>query len=233
MLTYKNIDRVVNDVDMNTRMVTGYFSSFDTLDSDNDIIRKGFYAKSIRENGPGTDKDRIMHLYQHDVLMPLGKPKTLTEDATGLYFETPIVKTSYGDDVLKLYEAGIFEHSVGIEVIRANKNDNGERELLEGKLWEGSTVTWGANENTPFMGFKSAEPARVLDRIDKISKALRNGTFTDETFIQLEYQLQQIKKWASELTNPPAAEPEKLTDAPDDSDDLALITLIRTQIQSL
>jgi HK97 family phage prohead protease len=233
MLQYKSIPAQVKDVDVKTRTVTGYFSSFGVKDSDGDIIEPGFYGKSIKENGPGSSRPRIMHLYQHDTRLVLGKPSTLTEDGKGLYFETAIVDTSYGTDVLKLYEAGVLdEHSVGIEVLRSRYDKNNEtRHLLEGKLWEGSTVTWGANEDTPFVGFKSAQPDQVLKRIDSLTKLLRTGDVTDDTFIKLEYELQQIKTWASELLHPLPV--EKATDAPDDEELTALIQLISTQIKSI
>ena len=69
----KNSRAEIKSVDMDRRMVEGYYSVFDFKDSDGDVIMKGAYEKTVRENGPG-GKNRIMHLYQHDPLMVLGKP---------------------------------------------------------------------------------------------------------------------------------------------------------------
>src|SRR6056297_3427321 len=70
---------IVKDVDVERRMIEGYYSVFDYKDSDGDIITPGAYTKTIKENGP-SGKNRIMHLYQHDPLTVLGKPSMLVED---------------------------------------------------------------------------------------------------------------------------------------------------------
>jgi len=62
--------------------------------------------------------------------------------------------------------------------------------IYEVKLWEGSAVTFGANPNTPFTGFKSVEERE--DRIKTLVKAIKNGTYTDETFGLIEYELLKL-----------------------------------------
>lgn len=194
-IQYKGIEAVVKDIDRKSGVVTGYFSEFGSVDSDYDMIMPGAFSKSIQENGPGSSKQRIMHLYQHDVTMPLGKPSVLVEDSKGLYFESKIIGTSYGEDVLKLYEAGVInEHSIGFAIVKAQPK--GEyQEIQEVKLYEGSTVTFGANENTPFTGFKNMTTEGAIQRVRKLTKAVRNGTFTDETFHLLEIQLKQLEQF--------------------------------------
>jgi len=39
-------------VDNQNRMVEGYFSAFNVIDSEIDRIQKGTFTKSIKENGP-------------------------------------------------------------------------------------------------------------------------------------------------------------------------------------
>ena len=186
---------IVLDVSLSTRKVKGRFASFDTLDSDGDIFVKGTFKKSIKENGPEAKRPRIAYLYQHDVWQPVGKLTALYETDKGLDFEADIPNTTLGTDVLKMYEAGILrEHSVGIRPIKWRVDeDKGIRYITENKLWEGSVVTWGANENTPFLGFKSMTKEQAQDMIDRFAKAIRNGTFTDETFNLLEIALEQVK----------------------------------------
>ena len=59
----KTIDLKVSDVSLKSRQVKGYFASFDTLDSDRDIIRKGAFTKSIQERGVNSTGNRkIAHL---------------------------------------------------------------------------------------------------------------------------------------------------------------------------
>src|ERR1700722_20830903 len=149
-------DISLKDIDRSKRTVMGYFASFNTLDSDGDIFAPGAFAKSLDEN-----KARIMHLLQHDPMRPIGRPSVLKEDETGLYFETPIAQTELGDDVLQLYLDGVYnEHSVGFQLIQSNHDEAKHANIItEAKLWEGSTVTWGANHNTPFIGVKNLQSA--------------------------------------------------------------------------
>lgn len=194
-LQHKSISSEIKDVSLKDRVVTGYFSKFETKDSDGDIIRKGAYTKTIAENGMN-GKNRIVHLYQHDVNRVLGKPHVLKEDDYGLYFETKFADVSYAQDVLKLYDEGVInEHSVGFQTVKGDyKEDMGFYEISEVKLFEGSTVTFGANENTPFMGFKG-QFDNTLGYIKKCQNLLKNGTLTDETFYLLEYQLKQLEQF--------------------------------------
>jgi hypothetical protein len=128
--------------------------------------------------------------------MPLAKPKLLKADDFGVYFESTFADTSYGRDALKLYEAGVInEHSVGFEILRSREDimeGKSIQRIQEVRMWEGSTVTFGANENTPFMGMKSMTKQEISERVGKLTKAVRNGTFTDETFHLLEIQLAQL-----------------------------------------
>ncbi|WP_288435354.1 HK97 family phage prohead protease [uncultured Chryseobacterium sp.] len=183
----------VSDVDVKSRIVSGYLSSFDNIDSDNDIIVKGAFQKSINERFSS-----IFFLYQHDWSKPLGKFKTLQEDQKGLYFEAEIVETSYGVDQLKLYESGLVnEHSIGFQTIKSDTATSGTRTIKEVKLYEGSAVTLGANSQTPFTGFKSQTQQK--DAISKIVTLMKNGNLTDDTFIQLELALKMLQSEAYEL----------------------------------
>lgn len=183
----------VSDVDVKSRIVSGYLSSFDNIDSDNDIIVKGAFQKSINERFSS-----IFFLYQHDWSKPLGKFKTLQEDQKGLYFEAEIVETSYGVDQLKLYESGLVnEHSIGFQTIKSDTATSGTRTIKEVKLYEGSDVTLGANSQTPFTGFKSQTQQK--DAISKIVTLMKNGNLTDDTLIQLELALKMLQSEAYEL----------------------------------
>ena len=220
-------DLEIKDVNTASRTVSGYFAAFGNVDSDGDVFQKGAFAKSLIEN-----KERIMHLLQHNVTQPIGRPTVLKEDDTGLYFETPIAYTELGDDVLTMYKDGIYnEHSVGFEMIKSEPDQDGKyptvqsrwnpgqenpaNVITEAKLWEGSTVTWGANQNTPFMGMKELERAFKQKAI--LQKALHTGELTDETYIKLEYQLNLI---LTALQHADAQKPDKSTSAAKGSEDV-------------
>lgn len=192
----KSFKGQVKDVDAKGRIVTGYFSTwgYDDIgnpkpDSDGDVIMKGAFAKTLQMNGPETG-NRIWHLFNHDTGKPIGKPSILKEDEKGLYFETAFPDTVLANDVLKLYEAGaITEHSIGFNTIQA-RNENSYTLLQELRLWEGSSVLWGANENTPTTGIKSEE---FLVKTNLLNELLRNGTLSDETFEMIEKLLKDIR----------------------------------------
>jgi len=207
ILQYKDITASVKDVDVKGRIVTGYLSNFGNKDFDGDIIEKGAFKKTLTER-----KSNILFLNQHDWKQPHGGFTTLIEDEKGLYFEsTPLVKgVTYSEDALKLYEAGIIkEHSIGFVTINDEYDDKSQtRYIKEIKLYEGSNVTMGSNSNTPFTGFKGMNLKDMNDRCSVLYKAIRNGDFTDDTFVLLEYALKELQLQAYELGKNTQTEPQ-------------------------
>lgn len=218
------------DVDGKKGIVTGYFSAFNNVDSDGDIIRKGAFAKTISENGPKSVRPRIKHLMNHNTSLPLGLLQDLKEDDFGLYYESRLGTHTLGQDFIKMVESGLItEHSIGFRTIKRNQlqdwegyNKNPEKgwfEITEVKLYEGSSLTaWGANMNTPLTGLKADKQVELVNnRIDLLCKAIRNGTFTDETFDFLEIELQQLKQFNIDLLKqstqpaPDAVEPVEIS----------------------
>lgn len=197
----------VKDVDLKNRIVTGYASSFNNKDYDEDIMMPGCYTKSINERGPmGTNE--IFMLNQHNWAQPLGKPTVLREDAKGLYYETPVnIECGYANDALVLMDAGlVIQNSVGFQTMKATlvqpdvtDYNTWYREIQEVKLYEFSCVTLGANSDTPFMGFKDMTQDQVSDQVGIMMKLLRNGTLKDETFALLEIAIKQYGSHLYEL----------------------------------
>jgi HK97 family phage prohead protease len=226
-MEYKDlIDDAVKDVDVSTGVVTGYFSIFGNKDSDNDIVLPGAYKKSLKENGPGSERPRILHLFQHDPMKVLAKPYVLKEDKKGLYFESKISDTSLGKDVLQLYRDKVLtEHSIGYNVIKREIDEKEEtQKLIEVKLWEGSTVSWGANMEALVSTVKSEKFdntvwQRILKKFDALNTAIK-GNYTDDMARQLEIQFDQLKDLIFSLvtkmepvpSTPPVAEPKVTAD---------------------
>ena len=184
---------IVKDVDITKRVVTGFFTSTGTLDSDNDIFIEGAFKKTIAEMGP-TGKNRIWHLWQHDTDKPLNKPYLLEERKEGVYFETKMINTPFAEMALALYEEqAISEHSVAIFPLKDDiDTKSGARLLKEVRMLEGSSVLWGANENTPFAGFKAENAIKQMEALEKL---LRFGAFNqDEVYELIELKIAQIKQ---------------------------------------
>lgn len=224
-MIYKDFANSVKDVDTKQGIVTGYFSIFGNVDSDGDIITPGAFKKSVQENGPGSARPRILHLYQHDPWKVIAKPHILEEDSKGLYFESKISQTSIGSDVLKLYEDGVLtEHSIGFQIIKSEDDkEQGVTKLTELKLWEGSTVSWGANMEALATGVKALDKESwglLVGKLESMNKALRDGTYTDDTMRQLQINFEQLQQMVVSLAakmepaevTPKAEEPKFTTE---------------------
>jgi HK97 family phage prohead protease len=194
----KAVSGIPVDMADDSKTVTVYYSAFGNVDSDGDIIVPGAFTKSIKENGPN-GKNRIWHLFNHSTDKPVSKPKELVEDAFGLKAVVKMPNTTLGRDTYELYKDGhITEHSIGFQTVKSlTKSDYNE--ITEIKLFEGSSVLWGANSNTPTVMVKSEIKSIVIDEISKTIKSLRNGFYTDETFGLLELKLKQLQQYLTDM----------------------------------
>lgn len=204
-ILFKNNTLPIKDVDTTQGIVTLYASAFGNVDSDNDIIERGAFAKSIQEWGPSA-KNRIKHLWQHNTREPIGAPIEMSEDGNGLLVVSKVSSIRNGDYV-KLYADGVItEHSIGFEIIKSHNNTKDARTITETRLWEYSAVTWGANSATPVVGMKSENKEEtgkaLIERMDTLVKALTKGSYTDETFHLLAIELEMVKQAIEALVAP-------------------------------
>lgn len=206
-----SVDEAITDIDEHKGIITGYFSKFGNVDSDGDMIMPGAFTKSLKEN-----YRRIKHLYQHDPFRPLSATNkdnlVVKEDKNGLHFQSTISKTSWGNDAIRLHIDGVIdENSIGFKTVKSI-DKKGYKELTELKLWEGSAVTWGANEQAMTTGAKSLlTPDVVIKRMDTVMKAIRNGKYENEDlFDQLEIYFKQLQQIFIDLTTK-ATEPDPTT----------------------
>ena len=184
--------------DEKNNIVKGYGSYFDNKDSDQDIIRRGAYQKTIQENG-----SRVKYLYQHDMMQPLGKMDELYEDQKGLVFTASVPKTQLGTDVIELMKAGVItENSVGImPIVKDMMGDY--REIREVKLYEISAVTMAANDQAKILDVKGISNIdQIYKRYDNICKLLRKGKISDEMGYALESEILKLKTYFINATQP-------------------------------
>ena len=186
------------DADEKNGIVKGYGSFFDNMDSDQDIIRKGAYTKTIKENG-----ERVKYLYQHDMMQPIGKIVELYEDSKGLVFVAEIPKTRLGSDVIELMKAGVItENSVGILPVQKEMKQ-GYREIREVKLFEISAVTLAANDQAKILDVKGERNLdQLYKRYDNIAKLIRKGEISDEMGYALEAEILKLKSLFMSITEP-------------------------------
>ena len=208
---YKRLQQDVKDVDVKQGIVTGYFSAFNIVDADGDIIRPGAFKRSIDEWFP---KGRVKHLLNHDPKQPLGKINVLKEDDYGLYYESQIGKHSLGVDFLKMVDSDLVkEHSIGFNV-RNQKKGKDANELLDITLYEGSSLTsWGANEYTPMLGVKSLD--QRVERVKKLERFVKHSDATDETIQLLMLEIKQLNQLIEDMSAaqaPAPADPAPVVD---------------------
>jgi len=222
----------IKDVDTNSRIVTGFYNAYNFFDDANDVLIMGCAKKSIKERGPlSSATAKIKHAMDHDLTRLPGKIITLEEKEldgiTGIYFETKMADTQLGNDVLINYQSGVYDnHSIGfryidmelIERVNEKKWNKIVDQLVnpkatEGKsylylikeiqMFEGSTVAFGCNSLTPFLGTKSNNPEiyklNVFNRIAAFEKCLSSGSQSDEMMESIQAQSLQLKQIFSDL----------------------------------
>jgi len=197
---YKSFDLALKDVDSKAGVVTGYFASFGTVDSDGDVFVEGAFTKSINENFT-----RVKHLLDHDTRKAVGKLTVLKQDSIGLYYESKVGTHAAGQDFLKMAESGIItEHSVGFQLPKGKTTEkDGVRYINEVKLYEGSSLqAWGANQHTPLTGIKSMfeDAGKVEQRMKALEAFCRNSDATDETIELLLIEAKQLSQLLIDLT---------------------------------
>jgi hypothetical protein len=210
----------LKDLDIPNRQVAVYLAHFDNIDSDNDIIRKGAFAKSILERGPeSTSNRKIQFLRHHDWEWQIGKFVELSEDNTGLYAVGQLGRSTQGEDALRDYEDGIIkEHSIGFQYLSdkmrfiedVTMESGGYWDILEVKLFEGSAVTFGANPETYVVSVPKGEEKtdyieKITKELDVCIKALANGKGTDERLQNLEMKVKYLN---SQLISLATIEPD-------------------------
>lgn len=191
----------VKDVDVKNRVISGYLSTFNIIDSDNQVVAETAYNKTVKER-----KNDIFFLFAHSWTKILQKGySVLQPDIFGLYYETKITPELYADedipfdDILKIIEnGGAQEHSVHIQYTENNavmqKDANGkEYELLKDvRLIEGSILPAGANPMTPLASIKKLKPRCIIDAYDNAKKALKIKGLHDKTYKNIESNLDYL-----------------------------------------
>lgn len=193
----------LKNVDRKSRVMSGYYTAFENLDSDEDIGTKGMTLKSVAETGPRSAKPRIKHFLNHNTTQPLGVLTDMGEDNVGAHYTSQIGDHNLGLDFIKMADSGLItEHSYGLTPLQRDAKDR--RRMLQVKVWEVSPLTaWGANSETPFISLGKSlnmTPEQEIkywaDKQAAIEKFCRNTDATDETIenllIEIKYLTQHI-----------------------------------------
>lgn len=210
------------DSDMDVSMIGSFNKTIKDRGPESDAIAK---FKHMRDHDWGKVTG-IPHVLKEKTINVKGV-KT-----TGLYFEVKInSKSDNGRNQLADYEAGVIDnHSIGFaygklnyyqadtdqfkEVVDTLINPSaaigihGLYSVSEYKGFEGSSVAFGSNEWTPFLGMKSGTKGQKLDvllkKVDILQRVLKNGTQTDDHLEGLKYRFLQLKQAIQDYVSEPS-----------------------------
>lgn len=120
----------------------GWLSPYGNVDGTGDIVEPGAYTKTLKDRG-----NKVPLLWQHQPSLPIGE-LTLEERTEGLWCKGQLLMADTVAQRAYLFiKARIVKGlSIGFESLR-DEVVNGVRKLKEIRLWEGSIVTFPANES--------------------------------------------------------------------------------------
>ena len=224
-----NLIQSTKDVDMTGRNVTLVANTFNFFDYDFDVLLKGCANRSISQRGAKSNaNDKIAHLLYHDMNKQVGKSvderEELVDGKLALVCESYLPETEDGEDTLIKYNVGMYnQHSIGFRYVDLEYVEKGTQlwdkmmstllnpedadkvgylwAIKEIKWWEYSTVTFGANKLTPYIGTKSENKIEIADIISQkiailAQKATRKEIGNKNAF---DYELSQLQQMIYEL----------------------------------
>lgn len=146
----KNFNFEIKATNDNSMEFEGYGSIFGNMDSYRDIVEKGCFNRTIKNN-----KNRIKVLWQH--WKPIGRPIDLHEDDKGLYIKGKLSDIQQGKEAYTLMKDKVInEMSIGYNTIKYEYDkEKNIRYLKELKLYEISLVTWAANDKARVSNVKN------------------------------------------------------------------------------
>lgn len=207
--------------------LSGYLAVYGNRDFYDSMLAPGCFTKSLQE------RSTYPLLADHDADCPMGK-FTAREDAKGLYIEAEVfLSIGYAMDKWTALKGGAIDGlSVGFSIIKRQYDEEQELlTILEARLWEGSVVTFPANELARVDALRSASPAQrkalvpLLRALEDASgmaaeilelqggelpeaQALKIRTGIETTLTQLSTQIEalrvSIRTAATKTTEPPA-----------------------------
>lgn len=141
----------------------GYGSVFGNVDSQNESVAKGAFAKSLA-NFQRQDSLPAM-LWMHDPTQPIGAWMSMQEDEKGLAVEGKLaLATKQGAEAYELLKMNALKGlSIGYRTIKSHIDQKTKARILdEVKLFEISLVTFPANEAAGVTTVKAANEIKTI-----------------------------------------------------------------------
>ncbi len=160
---------------------SGYGSVFGTLDSYNERVAPGAFAKTIDEH-MSRDSAPAM-LWQHRPDTVIGSYSVFREDERGLYVEGQLAlgvqKGREAYELMNMEPPGVRGLSIGFMPIKEEvDNETGEITLTEIDLWEVSVVTFPANADAEVETVRAALSGDNVPTVRDVELILRDAGFS-------------------------------------------------------
>lgn len=192
---FKSGIHLLKEINTEKKTVVFAFSKFNDFDSDDDYTEKTAFDKTMRESGPD-GSNRIRHVWNHDRMnFPIGKPVRMWRDNQYAYTESKLLDNQNANDAWDAYkQEAINEHSYWGKSYNTGINERGGKIIKEVKLYEVSTVLWGAQENAKLVSLiKSGEKPEswILGRINSLQSYVKKSNASDDFLEVLEIELEK------------------------------------------
>jgi len=157
--------------------IEGYANVFDVIDSSDEIVRHGAFAKSIRERVPaGKVKLMIRHLaHGGGALEVIGTVTEAVEDAKGLKIHADLAGTDAAQETRQLIlEGHLWGLSIGYQPVQWGYVDIDTKEILElseVKLFDVTVTGAPVNEESVITAAKA---------VDSLAAALKGNASTGD-----------------------------------------------------
>lgn len=172
----------ISDTKVENGMIMGYASTWNNLDTQGDVVRKGAFAKTIKERvAAGKVPLMVIHmLHGGDTIETIGVISKAVEDDTGLWVEAELFDSQFAQetrDKIKI-APNLFGQSIGYKAITSKVlldeagNETGFEELLEIMLMEVTVTARPANTETS-AGAKTEGDISELEDLRAELSALR------------------------------------------------------------
>ena len=155
----------------------GYLSVFGNVDSYRDVVDRGSFKKTILDAKSKKEDVLFPILWQHNPYEPIGGFTDMSEDDHGLYVKGQLdLSLPRGQHAYSGMKQGYLKGlSIGYETVKEDWTKD-IRHLKEIKLYEGSVVTFPANDDAQVVSVKQREfkDGPGLDALVNVVQCLDN-----------------------------------------------------------
>jgi HK97 family phage prohead protease len=192
---FKSGINIIKDIDTEKKTVVFAFSKFDTYDSDDDLTEKTAFDKTIKESGPD-GSGRIKHVWGHNAKeLPIGKIQRMWRDQNFAYAESKMLNNQKALDTWDAYlNKAVDEHSYFGKSYNTGVNQKGGKLIKEVKLFEVSTVLFGAQELAKVVQIvKSGEKPEpyIYEQLKDLQSYVKKSNASDDFLEVLEIELEK------------------------------------------